>query len=202
MSRILAAGVVAILAVSASSIATYFLGHRDGEREKAQAIAMSLSDARYDVQQSAKYAGSLADQDDILRTAAGATRSLDILDRSGHFDDIANSVRRAVFPSENALEVWRAVEPMDAREEAAELREPIYQTAFDGSRVLVVPSQDNAGFVFYRDKGGDGYADTAGKGFYLMGLSKLTEERDLTQGRYTMKDLESGDVRVTFSHGF
>ena len=65
-------------------------------------------------------------------------------------------------------------------------------TAFDGSQVLTREGSDG-NFTFYRDKDGDGWADTKGEGAYLAwggGESSIFKERDLPAKKYKMKDLK------------
>lgn len=51
--------------------------------------------------------------------------------------------------------------------------------AFDGSKVFVIPDS-SGGFSFYRDLNNDDFADTYGRGFYMLGLSRTLDERNLS----------------------
>ncbi len=76
-------------------------------------------------------------------------------------------------------------------EHPSQLVQPYYVTAFDNSTLLVVPdsSQENV-FTFYRDKDNDGYADTYGEGFYMLGLSETIREEALPSRKYLLEDLK------------
>lgn len=58
--------------------------------------------------------------------------------------------------------------------------------AFDGSTILIKEYSDGR-FVFFRDKYGDDCFDTKGEGFYMLGLSRRTEERELPKGEYCLE---------------
>jgi hypothetical protein len=82
----------------------YFSGHyngvAEGREEKANEIAMSLALERYDAQAFAKYAGTSTRQQEILKIAEAASRSLEILDHNGHLNDLSPHVRAEAFPLE------------------------------------------------------------------------------------------------------
>ena len=53
--------------------------------------------------------------------------------------------------------------------------------AFNGSEVIVQETADGK-FYFYRDSDNDGFADTKGSGFYMMGLARLFDEDKVCSG--------------------
>ena len=59
--------------------------------------------------------------------------------------------------------------------------------AIDNSKVLVIPKSTGS-FNFYRDTNNDGYADTKGEGFYMLGLSEILEEDSI---RYEKVNIDS-----------
>jgi putative SOS response-associated peptidase YedK len=70
-------------------------------------------------------------------------------------------------------------------------KEPYFVFALDSSRVLVIPDHfSETGFMFFRDQNRDGYAETKGSGFFMLGLSEFFEEYDLDQ-RCSMDSLKN-----------
>lgn len=83
-------------------------------------------------------------------------------------------------------------EVANAPTKTTQVYRPEYVTAFNSSKVLVLP-QENGNFTFYRDKDNDGYADTRGTGVYLAwgsGLSNIFSEVELPHKRYRMEEFE------------
>ena len=65
---------------------------------------------------------------------------------------------------------------------------PRIRTTFDGGKVLVIPHSQ--GFNFYRDEDSDGIADSEGSGFYMGGVSEITDEDSLLV-KITMDSLKA-----------
>lgn len=69
-------------------------------------------------------------------------------------------------------------------------RSAYFVEAFDSSRVLVIPMPfTDVGYIFYRDKNHDGWADSKGKGFYMLDISRTIEEHDLASKKFHMDSL-------------
>jgi len=86
-------------ALLACAIATgsYFIGHNEGfsegERRGKEKVVMSLCYDRYDIQQNAKFAGSLENQNKILAYSGAIERVFQLLYDNGHFTDLSEYVR-------------------------------------------------------------------------------------------------------------